>query len=358
MKIDKSYIPALDGFRAVAILVVVAAHFGLKKFVPGGFGVTLFFFVSGFLITRLLVAEYSGTGTIDLKKFYIRRFLRLYPPLIVMVLVTCTYLTLFGSPVSGSEVLSSLFYFTNYFVIFFKDYQLYDYSSFNILWSLAVEEHFYIFFPLIMLVFRSKKILIPVLSGLIAIALFWRGYLVLAHDDISWVTNRIYFLTDTRYDAILMGCLLTLLIHFDSTSKIKSLLTNQKLFIASLLVLLSTFVIRDEFFRNTLRYTLQELALLVIVPSVLYASYLDGFRRILEMEFMIFIGKLSYSIYLFHWVALQVVEYLSIPELQHQLTFLVVTTIAMSLSSYMLVEQPIIGLRKRFGSNVAKTYAK
>ncbi|MEL7231990.1 MAG: acyltransferase, partial [Pseudomonadota bacterium] len=82
------YIPGLDGLRAIAVLIVLVAHFGLSHIVPGGFGVTVFFFISGFLITRLLIAESDKKGGIGLKDFYVRRFIRLIPALIGMTFVT------------------------------------------------------------------------------------------------------------------------------------------------------------------------------------------------------------------------------------------------------------------------------
>src|SRR5262245_32523915 len=82
------YLRPLDGFRACAILLVFIAHIGLGNFVPGAFGVTLFFFISGLLITRLLLAEFLQTGDIGLKNFYIRRLLRLYPAMLAMILAS------------------------------------------------------------------------------------------------------------------------------------------------------------------------------------------------------------------------------------------------------------------------------
>ena len=82
------YIPGLDGLRAIAVLLVLIAHVGGSHIIPGGFGVTVFFFISGFLITRLLLAESDKKGGIGLKAFYIRRFLRLLPALYLMLVVT------------------------------------------------------------------------------------------------------------------------------------------------------------------------------------------------------------------------------------------------------------------------------
>src|SRR5258708_3379803 len=104
------YIPALDGMRAVAILLVVASHFGLNVIVPGGFGVTLFFFISGFLITRLLIAEQSRTGEISIASFYIRRFLRIGPALVTMIIVVFLSYYLLVGPINYWEILAAMLY--------------------------------------------------------------------------------------------------------------------------------------------------------------------------------------------------------------------------------------------------------
>ena len=113
----QKYIPSIDGMRAIAILIVVASHLLKDGIVPGGLGVTLFFFISGYLITGLLIDEQDRTGVIDIKRFYIRRFLRLAPALLTMVgLVSVTYFVTFGAA-SAKEVLAAVFYYMNFYQI-------------------------------------------------------------------------------------------------------------------------------------------------------------------------------------------------------------------------------------------------
>ena len=114
---DKKYIPALDGMRALSIAVVVGSHFWVKGWIPGGFGVTVFFFISGFLITRLLLAEFTETGTVSIGRFYIRRFLRLYPALFVLVAVLSALYLALGRSLNPMEIVAALFYFINYYVM-------------------------------------------------------------------------------------------------------------------------------------------------------------------------------------------------------------------------------------------------
>src|SRR5262245_6279726 len=137
---SSEYIPSLDGMRAVAILLVVLSHLGLEHIVPGRLGVTLFFFISGFLITRLLIAEASKARAISIGAFYARRFLRLAPALLLMLAVVALAWTQFVGPVNGPQLLAGIFYMMNYFIIFGGLTTM----PIGILWSLAVEEHYYL----------------------------------------------------------------------------------------------------------------------------------------------------------------------------------------------------------------------
>ena len=109
------HIPGLNGLRALSVLIVIVAHMGFEHIVPGGFGVTVFFFISGFLITRLLLAESDSKGNVGLSKFYMRRIVRLYPALLFMLYLTaCLYIILgYGHP-APMEMAAGVGYFTNF----------------------------------------------------------------------------------------------------------------------------------------------------------------------------------------------------------------------------------------------------
>src|SRR5450631_3548848 len=112
-------IPSLDGLRAISVALVFFSHGGLENVVPGGLGVTIFFVLSGFLITTLMREEYAARGSISFRAFYLRRFLRLMPPLVIItgIAVTLSLTTALGSPFTSAGLLSVLFYFSNYFRI-------------------------------------------------------------------------------------------------------------------------------------------------------------------------------------------------------------------------------------------------
>lgn len=147
------YLPALDGIRAICILLVFVGHQGFDKVIPGGIGVTIFFFLSGFLITNILFAEYRKAGRISLRNFYMRRLLRLYPALLFMLGVFTLYLTCTGQAFAGSELVAALFYFENYHRLYINPAA----DQFWILWSLAIEEHFYLVFPFLFAGFVKKQ---------------------------------------------------------------------------------------------------------------------------------------------------------------------------------------------------------
>jgi peptidoglycan/LPS O-acetylase OafA/YrhL len=179
-----NYIPALDGLRAIAILLVVISHAGFEKAVPGSLGVIIFFVISGFLLTRQMIVEVERTGTLNIKAFYLRRLLRLMPALIFYLLLICSTLYLLGVMISTPQVLSGLFYFANYYHVF-VGYPAH--SPMPILWSLSVEEHFYILFPFIIILFRNNlRKAIPWLIVATLLALVWRYILFTTCADVRW----------------------------------------------------------------------------------------------------------------------------------------------------------------------------
>ena len=151
-------IPSLDGIRAIAVLVVFVGHgFTVQESFPGHVGVTIFFFLSGYLITTLMRREISRTGTVSLGKFYLRRALRILPPayLAVAASMAVVVLGIVDATVRPFGVLSELFMFTNYYISSGgRDYLPPATSQ---MWSLAVEEHYYLVFPAMVLAMLSLK---------------------------------------------------------------------------------------------------------------------------------------------------------------------------------------------------------
>jgi len=299
-------IPSLNGIRAISVLIVFLSHAGFERFVPGGLGVTIFFFLSGFLITTLLIREFSQFGSIDILAFYKRRFFRLMPPLLVMLAIAygLTLLNVLPGNITADGVASQLLYFANYFEIYFDGSQKIPGGT-GVLWSLAVEEHFYILFPILLLsalaVRTVNRDLIVMAVALCVVILLWRIYLV------YWTgasESRTYYGSDTRLDSIVYGCILAFVMNGrteDAANAGRLSLWDWALLAAAGLVMLSTFAIRDPKFRETLRYSLQGIALL---PFFYFAvmRHRHWLFKALNTQIAIRIGIYSYSIYLIHRV--------------------------------------------------------
>jgi peptidoglycan/LPS O-acetylase OafA/YrhL len=303
-------IPSLDGIRAVSVLIVVLAHSGLEAIVPGGLGVTIFFFLSGYLITTLMLTENERTGRINILQFYARRMFRLMPPLFVTLAIAygLTYAGLLPGGITITGLAAQLLYFANYYGLFFDPGNTVPDGT-GILWSLAVEEHFYIFYPLLMTLLLGSKLRPRTIGTLLGIAclaiLAWRIYLVQSPD---FVTYRTYYASDTRIDSIIYGCILAIV-----TNPIRNLhhagtmsLAQWAIVATALGTLLVTLLYRDTVFRETVRYSLQGLALMPLFYFAVRFPKNHLFRH-LNSRLAITLGIYSYAIYLIHYVVIRLI---------------------------------------------------
>lgn len=359
------HLPALDGLRAFSVLLVMVSHAGLGDVVPGGLGVTIFFFISGFLITRLLLVERERAGRIHFGAFYMRRFLRLGPALVTYIAIACVGLAIAGLAPHLPDIAAALLYYANYYQIF-GDFQhavaitpngeaVRLPSPFSILWSLAIEEHFYVLFPLALAALASKLTrALWVFIAALAIVLAWRLYLV--GFDHAEGAMRTYMGTDTRIDSILFGCVTAIAARlYGDRLMHRHTLAIACFFLGGALLLISLLV-RAEFFRETFRYTLQGIALIPIVAGLVFAPSLSIFRGLLEWKPAAYIGKLSYSLYLYHYLAAMLASWYCATR---GLDLFGATWIAiflgvafpMAIASYHGVERPFMSLRRRFGSS-------
>lgn len=205
------YIPALDGLRTLAVVAVVLYHLNLTWAQGGLLGVTIFFVLSGYLITRLLLNEVAKTGRIDLKSFWIRRIRRLFPAVVTVVVVTCALCTIFNHVMLTKmrpDILSSLLFFNNWWQIaqnvsYFN--ALGDPSPLTHFWSLAIEEQFYLIWPPLLFAMVSMHVSKPntrrVVLGLSAVSALAMMMLYNPAADPS----RVYYGTDTRVFSLLLG---------------------------------------------------------------------------------------------------------------------------------------------------------
>jgi peptidoglycan/LPS O-acetylase OafA/YrhL len=340
-------------------MVVFLAHAGLNEWIPGNFGVTVFFFLSGFLITSLLRVEFDRSGTIDLRAFYLRRALRIFPPMYVVLAIASAF-TIVGA-LEGSvwpqALLAQAAQLTNYYVIGNGWWDGRAPGTW-IYWSLAVEEHFYLLFPLGYLLLRrrvaSTRRQALVLIGVCALVLAWRLLLVLAF---AVSKERTYIATDTRIDSILFGCLLAIAANpVLDRSRISDRWWAFVLLPAGLALILVSFVVRAHEFQETVRYTLQGIGLMPLFVVAIHWHDRSIFR-LLNWRPVAFLGLVSYSFYLVHpTVLFGVAQWTRWPAAVQGGVSLGLT-VAISVTIYVLIERPSAALRRRL-SRVAPATAR
>ena len=352
------YLPSIDSLRALAVLAVIIYHVDVN-YLPGGFlGVDLFFVLSGYLISSLIIKEYRKTGSLNLYNFYIRRARRLLPAVYFMITVGLVVMVLFNEVLLRKSHLDAIFgyiYSSNWWYIFHKlDYfdSFGAQSPFKHLWSLAIEEQFYMIFPLLFLLVNRKKKskdgtyklnknFLYVVLGLILVSL-------IAHILLFDINNisRIYFGTDTRAFSLLVGVVGAILypmerLHAKVTPQQNMLYSVVSL--VSIATLITVMIYTSEY--NTLLYRggfllVAILGLIVIISSGKQHTLMS---RLLSFKPIVFIGKISYSLYLWHFPVLVLTTPVS--EIGNPNIFFVilriVLTFAVAIVSYVFVETPI-----------------
>jgi len=299
------HIAPLDGVRALAIVIVMISHAGLGHLVPGGLGVSVFFFLSGYLITTLIRVEQARDGTISLGGFYARRVLRIIPPLwltlgLGLMLVLAGVLPASGGHgLDARSVAAQLLFISNYT----ESAGLVGGVPHMPVWSLAVEEHYYLAFPLLYVAILSR---LPnaqaarLCLGLCVLVLAVRAGHAIAGDAIG----DLYYWSHTRIDSILAGSCLALYRNpvLDGAAAWRPRRRDTWLAVA---LLLATLAIRNEVFRQTLRYSLQSLAFFVLFAAVLQSR--GRVARWFSSAPLRLIGDYSYSLYLSHLLLLSLV---------------------------------------------------
>lgn len=288
------HVPALDGVRAIAIGLVLGFH-GYIPFLQGGqIGVDIFFVLSGYLITSLLLNELKATDRISFTRFFIRRALRLYPALLVMLGLVLLYDVFFAKQGYMREVIFSGLYLMDYGMAF---NHVRTFTPLSHTWSLAVEEHFYILWPpLLLWLWRRYPAakLITFLTAGVCVSLAW--FLLSAYCVDSWL--NVYLRFDTRLTGLLLGCLLA---ACRSHGK-KIPFTDEGL--AVFAVLLGLWVVAAP---HNLAYN--AISAIPIVLASFFAFFLIakitqdqewGVSKYLGSAIPAFIGKISYGVYLFH----------------------------------------------------------
>jgi len=358
-----AYLPALDGLRAVSILLVVVSHLGLGYVVPGGLGVTIFFFISGFIITRMLLSEYARYGTVWVPGFYIKRVFRLAPALIVYIALSASAFAAVGAPIPVLDVIASIFYAANYYILLHGMGGNAVDSPLSILWSLAVEEHFYVAFPLLLVLMRRRLgAFLAILLGVCAAVAAWRAYLVVALGTLDFLPQRTYIATDTRIDSIVFGCVVSLYAFWVESQRPSSrhrrilmALGSRSTLVVGALMMLGSLLYRNEEFRQTWRYSVQGIAMVPLFLHLFIFKRRDRIDGFLRSTLMVYVGKISYSLYLYHWLALTFLAQLMQGSAAWQMSGLAIPVmLGLSVASYHLIETPIRRKGHRLAENLVR----
>jgi peptidoglycan/LPS O-acetylase OafA/YrhL len=343
------YQPALDGLRAFAVSAVIAYHLGYDWAGGGFLGVDTFFVLSGFLITSLLLRERAGSGRISLSGFWARRARRLLPAvfllLIVVVLFGAATMNPFELDQLRGDAIASLFYVANwhfiatgqsYFDLFLSP------SPLQHLWSLAIEEQFYLLWPLIVvavmkLFHASRKAMFAVTIAGIAISTVLMAVL---YDEAN--PSRAYYGTEARAHTLLVGCLLALLLAkgLEVGPKLKRVLPVAGIvaFGICLVVFATASASARLFYGGDLLFSI--LVAIVIAAAIQPTGALRAF---LGLGVLRYIGRISYGLYLWHWPVIVFVDKERVGlggERLNAVRLLII--VACTLASFYLLERPVL----------------
>lgn len=350
---NRRYITGLDGLRAFAVLAVIAYHFGFSWAMGGFLGVDIFFVISGYLITSQILPLIGSDFNFSLREFWIRRIRRLLPAAYVMIITIFTWVTLFNRKIITTVLkdgISSIIYASNWWFIFHKVSYFDSFGSpspFKNLWSLAIEEQFYIVWPIILIiglkVFKKRtKFANIVFIGALCSAMLM-GILYNPGEDPS----RVYYGTDTRAFELLIGGWLAMIFPMKRFLSQNTTIRKRKALNITSMITFTIFVLSVVFMNEYQTFLYRGgMFLFSLNSAILIAcvcnpnSYLG---KLLSWKPLRWIGKRSYGIYLWHYPIIV----LSTPvyEIGNQTGWrvcaqLVITFIIAELS-YRFIETPI-----------------
>ncbi len=346
-----NYTPELDGLRGISILWVMIFHAGFP-FMRGGFiGVDIFFVLSGFLITLLLILEFDGRGRISLRNFYIRRVLRLGPALVCLLIVYCIVSTL----VLDSEKLKSnyvdaliaLFYLSNWA----RAFAIHPPDFLGHTWSLSIEEQFYLIWPVFLIFLLNKSIKRSHIAMItILIAMFsWFFRLYLLYNDTS--PERLYNGLDVRADGLMLGCFIGILVgsgYFKDNFRmtLKKILT-----IIAPVSMICLFIFSIVcYWKNPVMfafgYIMVEILAVVLILDAMFGQK-TMMRKFLSMRWLVWTGSISYGLYLWHYPVFRLMRALGF-NLNVIMTAGIGITFIIATISYYGMERPILKIKKRY----------
>lgn len=353
MSASLKYLKGIDGLRALAVVSILIYHLDIYWIFPGGFlGVDIFFTVSGFLITYLLISEIQRHNKVSISGFYNRRAKRLFPALffllIASVLLSC-YVLIDAKSKTLKDLLPAIFYYSNWWQIF-SDQSYFEQIGrpplLQHLWSLAIEEQFYLIWPILfLLVYRAggRKFLAFLSISLAILSTLWMGWLSIKYDyPLAKDPSRIYLGTDTHAMGLLIGAFIAA-IKDDFERKIIDIKYSAQLVpcLALVIIFLLIFLMqfRLEVLPELYRGGFFGVGLLTGALILLISANTVSSNTIFSNLFLSYIGARSYSLYLWHWPVYILVG--AAIDNQLQIFIKIFLTLILAELSYQYVENPI-----------------
>lgn len=345
------YTPALDGIRAFAVLLVLLFHAGVPFMGSGYLGVDVFFVLSGFIITTLLMKEHAETGHINLPFFYLRRVCRLYPALLLLLLlVLIGFWAVLGIPPTElknypAHAGIALLYLTD--VALLMDWMPKT-SIIMHTWSIAIEEHYYIIWPFVLLALcrsAKKKHLAKIMGGMFLLSLVWKAI------GCVYFKDSLYLRFDYRISGLILGGFVAAFIQ--GGGKLPDYKIPLAVFFALFLLCLWTAVPRISW-SFALGVTVTEIFTALLIYAVM-SDHANAVVKFLGSSVPVYLGRISYGIYLYHY---PIAAYTIVGrDWTVTLPVTITLTLIVASLSYVVVERPALEFAKRYKTKYRKPVA-
>lgn len=331
----------LDGVRGVAVLAIVAFH-ALSDRLPGGYvGVDLFFVLSGFLITRLLLVELGASGRVDLRAFFVRRALRLLPALLLCCAVVAPLFALLPVTDRSASLLGALAavtYTSSALAAAGTDLGWMLHT-----WSLSVEEYFYLVWPLALTTFALRRHRVAIMGAVVLVAV---GYRLAVGAGTDWSAQRIAYAPDTRAEQLLIGAFVAFLLAR------RALRVPTALLVVAALVF-PVFAVLPAHLGEPFYFRFGGSTAVALAAAVLVAGLVDGrstpLHRLASLRPLTWVGERSYGIYLWNLPVVAIIAATPVPGPAQMPVKLLLTFLVPALS-FRYVERPCLRVRGRFGA--------